>query len=189
MKRILEIIFLFFLFSCTNKDFKIYDKSEIDNILQIIDRSIPIEGTNYYYGEILEKKIFIQNVKAEYYEINLGVLLDLYNSYYQSVFPDKSDFFYQVMNFDFKVDDKKLIEIYPDAKSFLLDDKIKKNYGRIRFEAFKKLYTKVNNECIVLKSNNLSIDERNTIVYFFYINRYSFSYINDNNNICIVKDN
>ncbi|MEC5395976.1 hypothetical protein [Bergeyella sp. RCAD1439] len=190
MRRVLQIICFFLVFSCDNVVVpEIYGKSKIDSILQEIDRAVPVIGTNYYYGEILEKRIFLKSTKNNYYAINIGVLSDLYLTYYRDDFPNKSVFFYQTMNFRLKIDDKELLKIYPDAIPLSIDDEIRKEYEKLGFERFKALYTTTHNECLILKQNNLNINKRSTIVYFFYINKYSFFYINDNNNICFIKDN
>jgi hypothetical protein len=161
MNRYITILFLLLLVSCHHKQKTSFSKHTIEFIANESPNYPSKFSNTSFYGKSFDNKIITMNV----YELK-----EIYSSSHSKI--SYSDFLTQLLG------QRVIVSDTVGGKLFTLDKQIEEKYSAMDFSSFLKEFCETANNHRYYLKHEITENQRNSILYFLFINNY-LNYFDD----------
>ncbi len=161
-KLIIALIFLLLSVSCDENKKVIFSESYISTYSICLQAEVPCPDVYI--------KRFVKSQKNKIYLTNGRGLLEIFNKYYEKSDVLFEDFLFRVLNYSLLLND----EVFNSSafEEVTLNPDIVSVYQNEGLKALKAQYCSSSEEGFCILSNDINSNQRNTIYYYFSINRF-----------------
>jgi hypothetical protein len=172
------IIFLMYLSCCSNAPSKQYFELPIlINVSQLSSVQPPPPIISF-------SPVYVISTTDSVTESSFPKLLDVYKTLYSNKYAQFYDFLFDALNQIIKIDTKNPQAYLYYTHSFLINSNISVQYKKNGIAGLIDKYCINNKGRYTIKEKNLTVDELNSISYYFFINQYMRS---DDDNIVTIN--
>lgn len=165
MRKII-VIALSFLSQCSNPGSNHYfDLTVLKKIEQLTSIQPPPPAISF-------ARVYVIGTNDSISESGFVRLQDVYNSHYRNKYPAFSKFLFDALNQKIKIDTKSPQTYLYYSQTFFIDSAITHLYKEKGIKGLMDKYCMDSNDFYTLNRENLSLNEINSISYYFFLNQY-----------------
>jgi hypothetical protein len=160
------IIALLFLSQCSNPDSNHYfDLATVKKVEQLTSIQPPPAAISF-------ARVYVIGTDDSISESSFVRMQDIYNSSYKNEYPTFYKFLFDALNQKIKIDTKSPQTYLYYSQTFFMDSGIARLYKEKDIKGLMDEYCVDSNGFYTLKRGSLSLNEINSISYYFFINQY-----------------
>lgn len=165
MRKVI-ISVLLFLSCCSKPTSNIYFKlAVLKKIAQLSSIQLPPAVISF-------TPVYVIGVNDSISESNFIKLQDVYNVLYKDDYPAFYEFLFDALNQKIEVDTKNSKTYLYYSQTFLIDTNISYHYDEKGISGLIDKYCFYRNDIYTLRGGTLTLNEINSISYYFFINQY-----------------
>ena len=167
MTKLLISFSLLSIFSCTDSENQVYFKQNTLDSIATLALIEPVPPPFY-----ISAPVYSLSVDDSIVVSNFANLHQVYKANYTKAYPEFSDFLSEVLNHKVKLSTKvQPLSLLYDQK-FMLDSSVAKVYKNENLKGLIQEYTLADKNGYKLKSSDLTLNQINTISYYFLLHNY-----------------